>query len=160
GPLPRPTFLPEWVLPVAGAIGSLLPLPVPVCAESVRVARHGHRLDGSRATRELGLTYTPIEETVRRPVAWSRRRGLLRTRSGGQEPPVASTARDDRPPRATAQPLAQRTRPRHGIRVGRAARRARLRDRGVGRASRDRGPRHHPGRERGPGAGRGSRALP
>lgn len=77
GPLPRPTFLPDWVLPVAGAIGSLLPLPVPVCAESVRVARHGHRLDGSRATRELGLTYTPIEETFRRTVDWFRESGLL-----------------------------------------------------------------------------------
>ncbi len=77
GPLPCPRFLPAWSLSIAGAVGSLLPLPLPVCAESVRVARHGHRLDGSRATRELGLDYTPIAETIARTVEWFRSTGRL-----------------------------------------------------------------------------------
>ena len=45
--------------------------------ESVRVARHGHRLDGSLATRQLGLDYTPVEETFSRTVDWFRATGLL-----------------------------------------------------------------------------------
>lgn len=79
GPLPAPRFLPDWSLAIAGALGSLVPLSLPVCPESVRVARHGHRLDGSSATRELGLEYTPIGETIARTVEWFRRTGRLAT---------------------------------------------------------------------------------
>ncbi len=49
----------------------------PVCREMARVLRHGHRYDGSLATRELGLTYRPIEDTVRRTIEWFRSEGLL-----------------------------------------------------------------------------------
>lgn len=76
GPLAPPRFVPGWLLPVAGWAGALLPVPVPVCPESVRVARHAHRLDGSRATRELGLQYTPVADTFRRTVEWFRETGL------------------------------------------------------------------------------------
>ena len=34
------------------------------CREMVRTMLHGHAYDGSRATRELGLEYTPARETV------------------------------------------------------------------------------------------------
>ncbi|MBV8952913.1 MAG: SDR family NAD(P)-dependent oxidoreductase, partial [Solirubrobacterales bacterium] len=44
----------------------------PVCREMVRTLLHGHRYDGSRATRELGLRYTNPRETVRRTVEWAR----------------------------------------------------------------------------------------
>lgn len=77
GPIPQPRYLPAWCLSIAGWVGSLLPSSLPVCSESVRVARHGHRLDGSRATRELGLQYTAIEETFRRTIDWFRRTGRL-----------------------------------------------------------------------------------
>jgi dihydroflavonol-4-reductase len=50
----------------------------PVCREMVRTLLHGHRYDGSRAERELGLHYTPPRETVRRTVEWARAEGLLR----------------------------------------------------------------------------------
>lgn len=43
-----------------------------VCPAVVRALLHGHRYDGSRATRELGLRYRPIEETVERTLAWAR----------------------------------------------------------------------------------------
>lgn len=43
----------------------------PVCRELVDTLLHGHRYDGSRATRELGLVYTPPEETLRRIARWA-----------------------------------------------------------------------------------------
>jgi dihydroflavonol-4-reductase len=50
----------------------------PICREMVRTLLHGHRYDASRAERDLGLRYTPPEETVRRTVEWARAEGLLR----------------------------------------------------------------------------------
>lgn len=50
----------------------------PVCREMVRTLLHGHRYDGSRAQRDLGLTYTEPRETVRRTVEWATAEGLLR----------------------------------------------------------------------------------
>jgi dihydroflavonol-4-reductase len=49
----------------------------PVCREMVRTILHGHAYDGSRATRELGLVYTPIEESLRRTVEWYVAEGLV-----------------------------------------------------------------------------------
>ena len=49
----------------------------PVCREMVRTMLHGHAYDGSRATRELGLAYTPVEEALRRTVAWYVESGLV-----------------------------------------------------------------------------------
>jgi dihydroflavonol-4-reductase len=49
-----------------------------VCRELVRTALHGHAYDGSRAARELGLRYTPVEETLRRTVDWFMEQGLVR----------------------------------------------------------------------------------
>jgi dihydroflavonol-4-reductase len=56
-----------------------------VCRELVRTALHGHAYDGSRASRELGLRYTPVEETVRRTIDWFMEQGLVRP-----QPPTAS----------------------------------------------------------------------
>ena len=50
----------------------------PVCREMVNTLLHGHRYDGSRAERDLGLRYTDPRETVRRTVEWARAEGLLR----------------------------------------------------------------------------------
>lgn len=49
----------------------------PLCPEMVRVISHGHRHDGSKATRELGLEYTPAEVTIARMVEWFRAEGLM-----------------------------------------------------------------------------------
>jgi dihydroflavonol-4-reductase len=49
----------------------------PVCRAMVRTMLHGHRYDGSRATRELGLRYTPVRETLRRTIEWARAEGLV-----------------------------------------------------------------------------------
>ncbi|HZB35092.1 MAG TPA: NAD-dependent epimerase/dehydratase family protein [Gaiellaceae bacterium] len=48
-----------------------------VCRDLVRTALHGHSYDGSRAERELGLSYTPLEETIRRTVGWFLEQGLV-----------------------------------------------------------------------------------
>lgn len=66
------------VAPVIDAIFSLTGRQPPLCTESARVLLHGHRYDGSRATRELGLEYTSLETTLDRTVEWFGRQGLLR----------------------------------------------------------------------------------
>jgi dihydroflavonol-4-reductase len=49
----------------------------PICREMVRTLLHGHRYDGSRATRELGLRYRPVRETFERTIAWAVGDGLV-----------------------------------------------------------------------------------
>jgi dihydroflavonol-4-reductase len=49
----------------------------PICRARVDTILHGHRYDGSRATRELGLQYTPVAETFRRTIEWATREGLV-----------------------------------------------------------------------------------
>jgi len=49
----------------------------PFCREMVRTIGHGHRYDGSRAVRELGLSYLGPDEFLERLVAWYRQAGLI-----------------------------------------------------------------------------------
>ena len=48
-----------------------------VCRARVRTILHGHRYDGSRATRELGLEYTPVSDTFARTIEWAVSEGLV-----------------------------------------------------------------------------------
>jgi dihydroflavonol-4-reductase len=48
-----------------------------VCRESLRAIAHGHRYDGSRAERELGLRYRSPEETLRRTARWLVEQGAV-----------------------------------------------------------------------------------
>ncbi len=77
----RVRFLPPFVAGVAGglveAAFSLRGKQPPVCREMVRTLLHGHRYDGSRATRELGLRYRPVAETFRRTIEWAVAQGLV-----------------------------------------------------------------------------------
>ena len=75
--------------PIARAAGALVEggykargRTPPVCREMVRTLLHGHRYDGSRAARELGLRYTPVAETFRRTIDWAVAEGLVRRPSG------------------------------------------------------------------------------
>ncbi|MGZ5344427.1 MAG: NAD-dependent epimerase/dehydratase family protein [Actinomycetota bacterium] len=76
----RARYAPRSVITFAGAFGGVLTWlthrDLPLCSESTRVLLHGHRYDGSLAERELGLAYTPVEETVRRTLAWYAQQGL------------------------------------------------------------------------------------
>ncbi len=51
--------------------------PPLLAADTFRVTAHGFRVDGSKAARELGLSYTPIEESLRRAIEWYWEQGLL-----------------------------------------------------------------------------------
>ncbi len=62
--------LAEGVYRVRGRTPSL-------CRGRVRTFLHGHRYDGSLATRELGLDYTPVAETFRRTIEWAVEEGLV-----------------------------------------------------------------------------------
>jgi dihydroflavonol-4-reductase len=62
----------------AGWAGRATRRDLPFCPELARTLLHGHRYDGSLATRELGLAYRPIEETVERTLRWYESRGLIR----------------------------------------------------------------------------------
>ncbi|MBI5105169.1 MAG: NAD-dependent epimerase/dehydratase family protein [Solirubrobacterales bacterium] len=73
--LPKPVALAAATLAEAGF--RLTGRTPPVCREMVRTMLHGHHYDGSRATRELGLTYTPVRETLRATVAWAVEAGLI-----------------------------------------------------------------------------------
>lgn len=78
----RPRFVPAAL---AGTAGTAVEYAFrvrgrtpPVCREMVRTLLHGHRYDGSRAERELGLRYTEPRETLRKTIEWARAEGLLR----------------------------------------------------------------------------------
>lgn len=49
----------------------------PVCREMVRTLAHGHAYDGAPAAQELGFTYTPLPDTLRRTLAWYLERGYV-----------------------------------------------------------------------------------
>jgi dihydroflavonol-4-reductase len=78
----RPRLVPRAVAATAGTAVEyafrLRGRQPPVCREMVRTLLHGHRYDGSRAERELGLSYTPAAETLRRTIDWAKAEGLLR----------------------------------------------------------------------------------
>ncbi len=78
----KPRLAPRAVATIGGAcvetVFKLRGKHPPVCREMVRTLLHGHRYDGSRAERELGLTYTPAVETLRKTIDWARAEGLLR----------------------------------------------------------------------------------
>jgi dihydroflavonol-4-reductase len=78
----HPRFVPRALAGAGGAVIEAgfraLGRRPPVCREMVRTLLHGHRYDGSRAERELGVRYTDPRETLRRTVEWGRAEGLLR----------------------------------------------------------------------------------
>ena len=79
----RVRYLPRPVAYAAGAavegIWRLRRRHPPFCREMVRTISHGHRYDGTRAARELGMSYLRPDDFLRRLVAWYRRAGLIET---------------------------------------------------------------------------------
>lgn len=77
----RPWFVKPGVVttlaPVAAGVARLAGRSAPLCPESARVLLAGHRYDGSRATRDLGLDYSPLETTLDRTLEWFADEGLL-----------------------------------------------------------------------------------
>ena len=79
----RPRMVPRSVVRAVGIPLSFvlryIPTKIRVCPEMLRTLLHGHTYDGSRASRELGLRYAPIDQMIARTVAWYRAEGLLDT---------------------------------------------------------------------------------
>lgn len=79
-----PRYVPAALLSPIGAVvevgARLLRRQAPLCRELARVLLHSHIYDGSRAARELGLTYRPIIDTIARTVDWFRSEGLVEDR--------------------------------------------------------------------------------
>ncbi len=72
-----PPFAARAVAAAMDAAGWALRRDMPFCGEAVRVVLQGHRYDGLRAERELGLRYTPLQETLERTLSWYAARGLV-----------------------------------------------------------------------------------
>ncbi len=72
---------PPMAMATARVIGTAFRLRrkrAPLCPEMMRTLLHGHAYDGTRAQRELGLVYTPLEDTLRRTLDWYVAQGLVR----------------------------------------------------------------------------------
>ena len=52
--------------------------PPTLSKETFRLLHHGLQVDGSKATKELGLEYTPLEEGSRQAILWYWQQGLLK----------------------------------------------------------------------------------
>ena len=76
-----PPWLALWAATAVELTGRLRRRRTSICRELARTLVNGHSYDGSKATRELGLRYTPIDETLRRTVAWWVEQGLVRGRA-------------------------------------------------------------------------------
>lgn len=76
-----PRFLPApLALAAAGvleAVARARHKPTRFCREMVRTLIEGSAYDGTQATRDLGLVYTPIEDTMRRTIRWYLEQGLI-----------------------------------------------------------------------------------
>ena len=76
-----PVVLPPWLARGAAALSEVVfglrGNVSPVCRARVDTILHGHRYDGSRATRELGFQYTPVRDTFARIVDWAVSEGLV-----------------------------------------------------------------------------------
>ena len=67
-------YAPAWLIRSAGAAAGAAARvtgkqPV-ICPEMARVILEGARYDGSKATKDLGLSYRPLEETLNRTIDW------------------------------------------------------------------------------------------
>src|SRR5580700_3639802 len=76
-----PRFLPPGLALAAASAIELVARarrkPTRFCREMVRTLLDGSAYDGTPATRDLGLVYTPIEATMRRTISWYLEQGLI-----------------------------------------------------------------------------------
>lgn len=81
GVRPKVRILPAPIIRTAAAAGEAVYRvrgQVPsLCRARIRTLLHGHRYDGSLAERELGLDYTPVEETFAKTIDWAVDAGLV-----------------------------------------------------------------------------------
>lgn len=73
----HPRWLSEGTVRTLGGVGARVAgmFSSDICPELVSTLLHGHRFDGSKAERDLGIQYTPIEQTIGRTVSWFKSEG-------------------------------------------------------------------------------------
>lgn len=75
-------LLPPWLLKPVGPLLDLLTVigigPFSFCGEMITTVTNGHHYDGSRATRDLGLVYTPPDQVISRLITWFKSEGLIK----------------------------------------------------------------------------------
>jgi len=80
----RPRWVSRAMMQTAGiAAARLVAMVRPtlgVCPELITTLLHGHRLDGTKASRELRFTYTDVSDTIGRTVTWLDEQGLIAMR--------------------------------------------------------------------------------
>lgn len=78
----RPSFGPVWgarALAFAGELASKFTGKAPLLSkDTLSITVHGLRADGSRAAKDLGLVYTPLEEGLPKTLAWYWEHGYLK----------------------------------------------------------------------------------
>ena len=73
-----PTFLAgagAWLFEIASRFTKRPPV---ISSETFRLIVHGFQVDGSKAVKELGIKYTPLEEGIRETILWYWKQGLLK----------------------------------------------------------------------------------
>lgn len=73
----RPRWIPAGVVRRMGPPLSRLFGGARVCPDLVRTLLASHRYDNTKSIAELGMTYTPLEDTFARTIDWFRTEGLL-----------------------------------------------------------------------------------
>ena len=70
----NPIYVPKLGLKAIAPIGDLYKAfsnSTPfLCSESARVLTHGHQYNGSKAQDELNISYTNLEEFIKKTVNW------------------------------------------------------------------------------------------
>ena len=64
------------VRPLAGLVHVFKP-GAGICPSLIDTLLHGHRFDASKSERQLGMVYTPIDETFARTIEWFRSESLI-----------------------------------------------------------------------------------
>jgi len=76
-PAPR-LHMPNGMASISAALGTFLaninkiPPLWGMSTDSIKTMRNGYQFDGSKVEKELGITYTPIEEALREEIEWFR----------------------------------------------------------------------------------------
>lgn len=75
------TYLPKSIFRTIGYFGDIHKLfsksnPL-VCSESLRVMSHGHKYDGGKAKKDLGLEYKPVDKFIVDTIRWLNDEGIV-----------------------------------------------------------------------------------
>jgi dihydroflavonol-4-reductase len=73
-----PIFVGRFVATLGEFAARMTKRPPQLAKDTVSMFAHGFQVDGSKAVRELGLRYTPLDEALPKTLAWYWEQGLLK----------------------------------------------------------------------------------